>query len=432
MKLFNTKHIKGDLMGGITAAIISLPMGLAFGIQSGLGAEAGLYTAIILAFFAAIIGGTKTLISDPTGPMTVVAATVVSLGLTQYSNSLEEAIPMIIMTFLLAGLLQIAFGFLNIAQYIKYISYPVVSGFMGGIGVIIIALQLFPIMGHESPKGIFNIFSNLNQPINNLNIEAFLLGGSTVLIIYVLPLITKKIPSILFALLTVTIASVLMDYNVPRVGEIPIGIPKLYFSELMAFNFSDFHLIFVPAVTLASLGVIDTLLTSVVADNMTKTKHNGNKELMGQGLGNLITALFCGFPGAGATMGTVVNIKSGGRTNLSGIFKGLFLLAIVLVLGKYVEYVPMSVLAGILFTIGVGIIDFKGIRLLLKVPQGDAIILLLTLFVTVFDNLLNAVALGAILSTMVFMKKMSDVVTDMEKRRGPGKFFQKIQGIGVA
>ena len=416
---------RGDLLGGLTAAIISLPMGLAFGIQSELGAEAGLYTAVVLAIVAAIIGGTKTLISDPTGPMTVIAATVVSLGLSTHGENLSDLLPLVLMTFLMAGLIQIAFGFLNIAQYVKYISYPVVSGFMGGIGVIIITLQIFPLLGGVSPKGVFNIFAEIHQPINNLNLMALGLGLATIATIYLLPLITKKIPSILFALLGVSIVSVLFDMDVPRVGEIPTGLPALQLTHIFNFDWSDLHLILVPAVTLAALGTIDTLLTSVVADNLTKTKHNGNKELIGQGLGNAVVALFGGFPGAGATMGTVINIKTGGRSNLSGIFKGIFLMLIIVLLGSYVKFVPMAVLAGILVTIGIGIVDLKGLKLLIRKPSGDGVVLFLTLFVTIFDNLLDAVAVGAILSTMVFMKKMSDVVANMEKEGELEDFAKK-------
>lgn len=404
---FNFKHVKGDLLGGLTGAIIALPMGLAFGIQSGLGAQAGLYTAIILAIVAAFIGGTKTLLSDPTGPMTIVAATVVTTAVAS-QTSLENAMPIIVATFVLAGLLQASFSFFGVAKLVKFMPYPVVSGFMGGIGVIIIVLQLFPMLGYASPKGILNILSTLGTPLANANYSALGLGLGTLAIIYLLPLVTKKIPAILFALVTMTLVSVFIEMNVPRIGEIPTGLPPFQLGTLMSIEFSQLSMIIVPAITLAALGTIDTLLTSTVADSLTKTKHNGNRELVGQGLGNMITAMFGGIPGAGATMGTVTNIRTGGRTNLSGIFKGVFLLVIVLGLGYYVQFVPMAVLAGVLVHIGIGIIDIRGLKLIPKVPTSDSIILLITLGVTIFDNLLDAVAIGSTLASISFMKKMSD------------------------
>lgn len=412
---FDFSHLKGDFLGGLTGAIIALPMGLAFGIQSGLGAEAGLYTAIILAIVAAFIGGTPTLLSDPTGPMTIVAATVVSGALTALNNDLSMAIPLIMATFVLAGFFQIIFGFLGIAKLVKFMPYPVISGFMGGIGVIIIILQLFPLLGHSSPKGVLTILSNLSTPLATTNKAALLLGLGTIALIYILPKLHPKLPSILLALLGMTILSVILPMDVPRIGAIPSGLPPLKINTLLDVPLEHIWMIFVPAITLAALGTIDTLLTSTVADSLTKTKHNGNRELKGQGLGNLIVALFGGIPGAGATMGTVTNIKTGGKTNLSGIFKGIALLVIVMGLGHYVQFIPMAVLAGILVTIGIGIIDVKGLKLLPKVPKSDAIILVVTLLVTVFDNLLDAVALGTMIAFIFFMKNMSDAAIKANK-----------------
>jgi len=421
---FDFSNIKGDFLGGLTGAIIALPMGLAFGIQSGLGAEAGLYTAIILAIIAAFIGGTKTLLSDPTGPMTVVAATIVSGALVTVGDDMSLAMPIIMATFVLSGIFQILFGFLGIAKLVKFMPYPVISGFMGGIGIIIIILQLFPLLGHSSPKGMLNILGNLGTPVANINYSALLLGGGTIALIYALPLINKKIPSILISLIGVTVLSLVFAMDVPRIGEIPTGIPPLQIGTLLSLEMQHLSLIFIPAITLAALGTIDTLLTSTVADSLTKTKHNGNKELKGQGLGNLVVALFGGIPGAGATMGTVTNIRTGGRTNLSGIFKGISLLVIVLGLGYYVQFIPMAVLAGILVTIGIGIIDVKGLQLLPKVPKSDALILIVTLLVTVFDNLLDAVAIGTMISFIVFMKNMSDATLKSNQAGLLGEIIQ--------
>lgn len=404
-------QLAGDAFGGLTAAIIALPMGIAFGVQSNLGAEAGLYTAIILAFVAALIGGTQTLISDPTGPMTVVSATIIAAAMQDYG---DRALSLIVATFLLAAILQLAFSFLRVARYVKYIPYPVISGFMGGIGIIIIIFQLYPLLGQTSPKVLWEVLQGIGSaPVNS---TALLLGLATIAIIFIFPLLTKKIPSILVALVLGSLATWAFGLQVPTIGEIPTGLPAFQLHYLGALEWMDLNVILVPAATLAALGTIDTLLTSVVADTLTETRHDGDRELIGQGLGNFLAVAFGGIPGAGATMGTVTNIKAGGNSHLSGMFKGLFLLLIILVFAPLVAYIPTAVLAGILITIGLGIIDYKGIRLLVKMPRHDAGILVLVLLITVFNNLLNAVAVGSILSALLFMKKMADAMSVIPNR----------------
>lgn len=405
--------LKEDLMGGLLAAIIGLPMGLAFGVQSGLGPEAGIYTAIILAFLASIFGGTKTLITDPTGPMTVVAATVVSMGLAQ-AGDIEHAWPLIVGTFVLAGVFELIFGILDFGKYVKFMPYPVLSGFMAGIGVIIISVQLFPLMGHASPKGFLNIISNIGEPMMNLNLQALFLGVLTIAIVYLLPMLTKKVPSILAALIIGTLVSVGFNMQVPMIGEIPRQLPAFHFGELLDLKWADLDYILIPAIMLGGLGVIDSLLTSVVADNLTKTKHNSRWTVIGQGIGNIITGLFGRIPGAGATMGTVTNIKSGAQTQVSGMMKAIFLLIIVVGVADYVQYIPMSVLAGILITIGVGIIDYKGVKMLFKVPKQDAFVWAIVLLVTLFDNLLDAVGIGFAISAVLFIGKMTKNMTESQ------------------
>ncbi len=415
---------KSDLTGGMLAAIIGLPMGLAFGVQSGLGPQAGIYTAIILAIVGAFFGGTRTLISDPTGPMTVVGATVVSMGISQ-AGSVENAWPLIVATFMLAGIFELIFGILDFGKYVKYLPYPVLSGFMAGIGVIIISVQVFPLLGHESPSGFVSIWSSIGQPLANLNSEALLLGLGTICVVYLLPLITKKIPSILAALILGTLVAVFFELDVPVIGEIPREFPKIHLTDVLGLHLSDLEYIITPALILGSLGVIDSLLTSVVADNLTKTKHNSKWTVIGQGVGNLVTAIFGGIPGAGATMGTVTNIKSGAQTRVSGISKGVFLLLIVVGIAEYVQFIPMAVLAGILITIGVGIIDYRGIKMLRKVPRADAITWVIVLLVTLFDNLLDAVAVGFILSAVLFIGKMSTALNNSVHTEVLGKLVKR-------
>jgi len=300
----NTVNLRKDISGGLLAAIVSLPMGLAFGVQSGLGAQAGIYTAIILALVASLIGGTRTLISDPTGPMTIVAATVVTLGIS-ITGDLSSALPLIIGTFVLAGIFELVFGLLDFGKYVKFMPYPVVSSFMAGIGIIIISMQLFPLLGHVSPKGFLTIVSTLNDPVFNVNLSSFILGVCTIAIIYILPKVTTKLPSILVALVVCTSISVILKLDVPAIGNIPRSLPKLHLMELFSLQWVDLKTMIKPAIMLGGLGVIDSLLTSVVSDNLTKTKHDSRKTIIGQGLGNILVGMFGGIPGAGATMYSV-------------------------------------------------------------------------------------------------------------------------------
>ncbi|MBN1821975.1 MAG: SulP family inorganic anion transporter [Prolixibacteraceae bacterium] len=403
------RNLKGDIFGGITAGIVALPLALAFGVQSGMGASSGLYGALILGALAAIFGGTSCQVSGPTGPMTVVSAVVVAGAVAKYGN-IENALGIIILTFLLAGVFQIVFGLLKIGKYIKYIPYPVLSGFMSGIGVIIITLQLFPAIGLSSPGKIIDVVVKLPEAIENINRISIISAAITIIIIYIVPKITKVIPGTLVALILVSTASYIFKWNTPLIGEISSGFPTLKISALSAFNITDLRFIFVPAITLAGLGTIDSLLTSVVADNITRTKHNSNKELIGQGIGNFVASLFGGIPGAGATMRTVVNIKSGGKTKLSGVIHSLLLLLIILGLGKYVSYIPLSALAGVLITVGIGIIDTKGLKNLFKIPKSDALILIIVLILTVFVDLLQAVGIGMVIASLIFMRKASNMV----------------------
>lgn len=429
MKSFFTKNLKGDIFGGITAGIVALPLALAFGIQAfgvidssevpnigAYGALAGLVGAMMLGFFAALFGGTHSQISGPTGPMTVITASLISgIWASTTPASIEHVLIIMSITGILCGVFQILFGIFKIGKYIRYIPYPVLSGFMSGIGIIIILQQIYPLFGLKSPVLIIDMILQFPEKIQQgIEISAFFMGALTILVIYLFPLLTKKVPSTLIALIVVTIISIFIKFNpVFTIGKIPSGLPIPFFAKfsLAGINwFETLKITLIPALTLAGLGSIDTLLTSVVADNVTKTKHNSNKELVGQGIGNMAAGLFSGIPGAGATMRTMVNIKSGGRTQLSGMVHALLLLAILLGLGKYVQYVPLSVLAGILITVGVGIIDFKGLKDLFKIPRADAIVLITVLLLTVFVDLLIAVAIGMIIACILFMKRASDLV----------------------
>ena len=422
------KTIKGDFTGGLTAAIIALPMALAFGLQCNPDhPEIGLYTAIFLAIIASIVAGTKTLISDPTGPMTIIAAGVIASA-----GGAESGLATIIVSFALAGIFQILFGIIKVAQYVKYISYPVLSGFMGGIGIIIILFQWNSFFGDPPRKEIFDIIGHLPDPIIHHHWSAIILGISTLGLIYIIPLISRKLPAGLIALVVGTIISFFLDPNwgtdweFETIGFIPNNLPT-FKMEIFNFDWSNLSIAIVSGLTLAGLGTIDTLLTSVVADNLTKTKHNGNRELIGQGLGNFVTALFGGIPGAGSTTGTVANINSNGTTNLSGIFKGIFLLIVLLGLGQYLDVVPKPVLSALLISVGIGIIDFKGMKRLLSLKNSDSLVLLLVISLTIFANLLVAVGVGMVLSSFFFMQRMGEIVDQQSKQGNISDMEKKLK-----
>lgn len=427
---FDFSNLKGDFFGGLTAGVVALPLALAFGEQTELGAIAGLYGAIAIGIIAAVFGGTPTQISGPTAPMTVVSALIIADAI-DYAGDLNTAIPIIIATFFIAGLIEALMGVIRLGKYIKYIPYPVVSGFMSGIGVIIVITQIFPFFGVAAPGGgPLGTIKSIHKIPEIVNVFSVGVALVTIGIIYFLPRITKKIPAALVALVVISGAAFFllpsdMILRINSKGPIPTGLPSLELGFISVFSdFSHMMIVMEYAFTLAALGAIDSLLTSVVADNMTKTKHDSDQELIGQGIGNMSAALIGGLPGAGATMRTVININTGGKTKISGIVAGAFLLAVLLGVGSLVGHVPNAVLAGILITVGIGIVDYKGLRHLTSVPRADAIVMLVVLFLTVFVDLLIAVAVGMVLSAILFMKKISDVV-DHKTHTAPLKDFSR-------
>jgi SulP family sulfate permease len=412
---FDFSNLKGDFLGGLTAGIVALPLALAFGEQTELGAIAGLYGAIAIGVLAALFGGTPTQISGPTAPMTVVSALIITDAVIYMNGDLSLAMPIIIATFVAAGLIEILFGVFKLGTYIKYIPYPVISGFMSGIGVIIVITQIFPFIGAAAPSGgplgTITAIHKIPEIINYTSIGITLV---TILIIYFFPRLTKVIPSALAALLLVSIAAYFLPLEdflqLDSKGAIPTDLPSLQLNFISVFlDMNNLSKVLEYAFTLAALGAIDSLLTSVVADNITKTKHDSDQELIGQGIGNIGAALIGGLPGAGATMRTVINANTGGKTKISGVIAGLFLLVVLLGIGSLVGNIPNAVLAGILITVGIGIIDYKGIRHFRDMPRADQIVLVLVFVLTVFVDLLIAVAAGMVLSSLLFMKKAAEM-----------------------
>lgn len=396
MKL-EKEHLKGDFFGGLTTGIVALPLALAFGVASGLegGAQAGLYSAIFMGYVAAVFGGTKPQVSVPTGPMTVVAAGFVA----------TVAEPrFLFVAVMLGGLIQIAFGLLKLGHYIRYVPRPVISGFMTGIGVIIVLIQIQPILGSPNEPGPVQALAGAGDAIAALNVQALLLGLGTIALIYVIPRISKQTPAALVALLAATVTSELLQLEVPKIGALPTALPKL---ALLVPSASAIPHVLLAGLTLAILGSLDTLLGSVVVDQVTNTRHDSDKELVGQGLGNAVSGMFGGLPGAGATMRTLLNVRTGGRTGMSGVIHSTLLTGILLGLGTYAALIPLPVLAGILVTVGFGIMDYQGLRLLRKSPGADRVVLLVVLSLTVFVDLITAVQMGFLVATLLFFKNLS-------------------------
>jgi len=401
---FRSSSVRDDLFGGLAAGVVALPLALAFGVASGLGPAAGLYGAIATGIFAAIFGGTPVQISGPTGPMTLVVASVVAEN-TLSSGQIQ--LPVIVGIFVMAGAFQVLLGVFRAGSYIRYVPYPVISGFMSGIGLIIIVQQIFPFLGMAAPASDpFRILSQLHQLHGNVHWGAVAVSGSAIAISHLLPRFTKAVPSSLVALVALTAVAWIFKLDAPVIGEIPSGLPSFV---VPTFSLALVGAMTGPAIQLAFLGAIDSLLTSLVADNLTKTRHDSNRELVGQGIGNVVAGLFGGVPGSGATMRTVVNINAGGKSRLSGVFHGLFLAAVLLGGSGLVRYVPNAVLAGLLVVVGIGIIDYRGIGHMRKVPKADAFLMVLVLLLTVFAGLIVAVTAGLILASFVFMKKLSDL-----------------------
>jgi len=478
-------NFKGDAFGGITAGIVALPLALAFGVSSGLGPEAGLYGAIFISFFAALFGGTATQISGPTAPMTAVSMVIIAGIVAANDGSVEKALPAILTVFLLAGLIQVGLGFLGLGKYIRYIPYPVVSGFMTAIGVIILLTQILPSIGYypkedtafveqfkpqaeevilenilkeEAGEGIL-VLENFKETIDrahqitpeqilkesqtlaakeasgtvgaikvlpralqNINWLELILALGTIFIIYGFKRITTAVPSTLVALVVMSGIAYGFNLGYRPISEIPGGIPIPRLEMFTSFSLGSVTPYIFTALTLSLLGAIDSLLTSVVADNMTKTKHKPNKELIGQGIGNSIAALFGGIPGAGATIRTVVNINAGGKTKLSGMIAGIMLLLIMLVLAPVASKIPAAVLAGILITVGIGVMDYKGLKAIPSLPKdikfgplklsSEVLIMIIVLLLSTFWDLIYAVGIGLVIASLMFMKKIGDLTAE--------------------
>ncbi|HAS6492943.1 TPA: STAS domain-containing protein [Vibrio parahaemolyticus] len=402
---FKDINFKGDIFGGVTTAIISLPLALAFGVASGAGAEAGLWGAIMVGLFASLFGGSNTLISEPTGPMTMIMTAVLTSMMAKYP---ETGMAMTFTVVMMAGAFQILLGTLKMGKYVTLMPYSVISGFMSGIGVILIILQLSPLLGHAAPTGgVLGTLSALPETISNLKFNELFLGLLTLGILFFFPKKYRKyVPAQLVALVAVTLLSVMLfdTEDIRRIGEIPAGLPSLVAPHIDSDMFVE---MVIDALVLGTLGCIDTLLTAVIGDSLTRKEHDSDKELRGQGLANMISGLFGALPGAGATMGTVTNIQVGARSPLSGVVRALVLALVVLVAGGLTEPIPMAVLAGIAVYVGFNILDWSFIQRAHKVSFSGMAIMYGVMLLTVFVDLIVAVGLGVFVSNIMIIERLS-------------------------
>ena len=404
---FESVNLKGDIFGGVTTAIISLPLALAFGVASGAGAEAGLWGAIMVGFFAALFGGSTSLISEPTGPMTVIMTAVLTSMMAKYP---ETGMAMSFTVVMMAGAFQVLLGTLKLGKYVTLMPYSVISGFMSGIGVILIILQLSPLLGHSAPPGgVLGTISALPNTLYNIKFSEFFLGLLTLAVLIYFPKEYRKyVPAQLVALVGVTLLSMLLfDVDsIRRIGEIPAGLPSIVIPH---FNADMFTTMIIDALVLGTLGCIDTLLTAVIGDSLTRKEHDSDKELRGQGFANMISGLFGALPGAGATMGTVTNIQVGARSPISGMIRALVLALVVLVAGGLTEPIPMAVLAGIAVYVGINILDWSFIQRAHKVSIQGMFVMYGVMFLTVFVDLIVAVGLGVFISNIIIIDQLSRV-----------------------
>jgi len=416
MNITNKIHLRNwrnDVFGGLTTAIVSLPLALAFGAASGAGPIAGLYGAVCIGFFAALFGGTPTLISEPTGPMTVVITGIIT---TMVARNPENGLAMAFTVVMLAGVFQIIFGVFKLGKYITLMPYSVISGFMSGIGVILVILQIAPFLGQASPKGgVLGTVQSLPQLISNISFVDLILGLITLAIIFFMPKKLKRIvPPQLVALVVGTIISLTIfgDADIRRIGEIPMGLPTL---QMPTFTAGDTMLMLIDGVMLGMLGCIDTLLTAVIADSLTRTEHNSDKELIGQGIANIVSGLCGGLPGAGATMGTVVNIQTGASTAISGMTRALILFVVVLGAAQLTQSIPMSVLAGIALKVGLDILDWSFLKRAHKVSMRGTVIMYGVMFLTVFVDLIVAVGVGIFIANILTIERLSELQSNEVK-----------------
>ena len=400
---YNFQTMFGDVLGGITAAVVGLPVALAFGVSSGLGAAAGIYGAVAVGFFAAVFGGTRSLISGPTGSMTVAMAVIV----TTYAQDMAQAFTIVIM----AGLIQMLFGFLRIGRFVSYTPYSVIAGFMTGVGIIILSVQILPFMGADPVTGgPVEALRNLPGIIEGFDLSAVGIAGVTLGVAIIWPSrLDKYLPSTLVALFAGIIVTVLWFSNAPTIGNVSTDLPVI---KLPALSFDALVRAIEPAMVLALVGSADTLLTALVGDSMTRARHDPNKELFAQGIAAVVTGFIQGLPGSGATPSTIANIRAGGTTVVAGVIAVVILVVMILVLEDYVAKIPNALLAGVLMKVALDTMEWRFVTRLFRIQREHMVVMLLTLGLTVFLDLVTAIAVGMIAAAVTSARQFERLELD--------------------
>lgn len=403
---FNRQTLKGDIFGALTSTIVALPFALAFGITSGAGASAGIYCAIFTGFFASLFGGTNVQVTGPNTGLTVAMAAILTSFVAQ---SPDHGLAAAFTVVSLAGLFQIAFGVLKLGKYFTLVSYPVISGFTSGIGILILLSQVEPLFGVP----LSQLFSH-GAVFNTDNIA---LGLGCLILVYFWPAsLSRFVPGSIVALILATIIFIVGDFSVPVVGAISSGFPNfsmpVFDSELLGEMVKS-------ALLIATLSTLDSLMTSLTVDSITKDFHDSDQELVGQGIGNVVAGAFGALPGGGATMRTVSNLRAGATTPLSGILHAVFILLIVNWGGEYTAFIPSAVLAAILMNVGLNIIDWRFLKRLHQVPVFSAGLMLSTMVMSVVFDLVTAVLIGVFVANLVTIRRLSEIQLDNLKLLTP-------------
>lgn len=399
------KIFAGDVLGSLNSAIVALPQALAFGVATGFGASAGVWGAIILCFIAGLLGSKVPLVSGITGPVTIVIASIMA--------ALNADISSVILVIFMAGILQVILSLTSLPAIVKYVPYPVISGFMNGIGVIIIIMQINPLLGCPVMSNTITSISAFFKNLNSVNYDALLIGFITLVIVFAIPKkFNKIIPSQAIALVICTLLSMKLGLNVDKISNISISFPHLTLPK------ADLHAVityFHYAVTLAIVLSSESLLTVLVADSLLKTKTPSKGMLLGQGVGNMVCALTGSLPGSAATMRTVAAINTGSSTKLTAVINPLILMFLLFKLSGFVAEIPLAVLAGILIKIGYDIIDVKLLKVIKFAPRDDLYVLALVFFLTVFYNLIVAVGAGITCAALLYAKRTADSAKLVQK-----------------
>lgn len=396
------KQLSTELMSGIVVGIVALPLAIAFAVASGVSPEKGLITAIVAGFLISFLGGSRVQIGGPTGAFIVIVYGIIE----------KYGIDGLIISTVLAGVILILFGVLKLGTLLKFFPHPLIVGFTSGIALVIFSTQIRDALGLEItkvPSAFLEKWQLYFEKIETCNPTAILLTLATILLVVFSKKITKKIPGSFIAIIIITLAVQLLKLPVTSIESFFGEIPRNINFTIPHFQLSDIGNYIAPALTIALLGGIESLLSAVVADGMISGNHRSNTELIAQGIANIVTPFFGGIPATGAIARTATNVKNGGRTPISGMTHAITLLLIMLFFGKWAKLIPMSCLAGILIVVAYNMSEWRTFVSILKSSWFDVIVLLTTFILTVLVDLTIAIEVGVVLSALLFMKRMADV-----------------------